>query len=328
MCRYISILLCCLLSLATSYAQDLSSNAQVSLLTCHPGEELYERYGHTAIRICDPEKGIDVVFNYGLFSFDTDHFYYKFVKGETYYQLGLEYTSLFKQAYAREHRTVSEQVLNMSVDEQNRLWQALLHNYEPAHREYLYNFVFDNCATRPYTMIINALTDSVESSYTGHIGCTYREFLTHYTGRGSWADFGINLLFGRRADQPMTSEERLFLPEELMLYIDGARLANGEKLVRRADIAPFAERTTPWYQTSWFTLTILTLLLLLLSVYDRRRGKLSYWVDIILIILYLIVLTIVIFLTFFSIHPLVGFGWRLLIIPSLHVCARIPYIIR
>ena len=61
---------------------------QISLLTCAPGEELYARFGHTALRVVDPANQVDIVFNYGIFDFDTEQFYWKFVKGETWYELG------------------------------------------------------------------------------------------------------------------------------------------------------------------------------------------------------------------------------------------------
>jgi hypothetical protein len=36
----------------------------------------------------------------------------------------------------------------------------------------------------------------------------------------------------------------------------------------------------------------------------------------------------VVFLTFFSCHPLVGFNWRLILIPLIHLCARLVYLLR
>ena len=41
------------------------------VLTCAPGEEIYSLFGHTAIRYEEPARGIDRVYNYGLFSFNT-----------------------------------------------------------------------------------------------------------------------------------------------------------------------------------------------------------------------------------------------------------------
>ena len=320
---------CLLLALSTAMrAQSLSEEAFISLITCTPGEELYALYGHTALRVCDPENRIDVTFNYGIFSFDVDHFYWKFVKGETWYQLGINNTQWFMESYAEEHRPVYEQVLNLSPEQRDRIWQALVENYRPENREYLYNFVFDNCATRPYVLICNALGDTVTSDYTGYTGKTYRRFLRHYTGALSWANAGINLLFGPRADKPMTSEQRLFLPEELMFYLQSARMSDGTPLVGNQAIAPFVMSRTPWYASWPLGLALYFMLVCLISYYDRKRQRWSWWLELAVGIPYVLLIAIVTFLTFFSCHPLVGFGWRLLIIPLTHLCARLIYIVR
>ena len=69
------------------FAFTLSKEAQISLLTCSPGSELYSLFGHTAIRITDPTARFDQVFNYGTFDFNTPHFYLKYAKGLLPYQL-------------------------------------------------------------------------------------------------------------------------------------------------------------------------------------------------------------------------------------------------
>ena len=134
---------------AALHAQTLSDEARISLLTCAPGEELYARFGHTALRVTDPAHHLDAVFNYGVFDFNTDHFYWKFVRGETWYELGASPYRWFMQEYIETKRPVYEQVLNLTAAQRDSLWKALLVNYEPQNRSYLYNFVFDNCATRP-----------------------------------------------------------------------------------------------------------------------------------------------------------------------------------
>lgn len=318
-----------LLALGVSVrAQELGEQSFISLITCTPGEELYARYGHTALRVCDPQMPVDLICNYGIFSFDVDHFYWKFVRGETWYSLGTTGTRWFMLSYAEEHRQVYEQVLNLNLEQRNRIWQALLENYKPENREYLYNFVFDNCATRPYVLIGNALGDTIVSDYTGNTGQTYRRFLRHYTGALSWANAGINLLFGPKADQPMTSEQRLFLPEELMFYLQGARLSDGTPLVSRHHIAPFIIAKTPWYASWPLGLALYFVIVCLISYYDRKRQRWSWWLELAVGIPYVLLIVIVTFLTFFSCHPLVGFGWRLLIIPLTHLCARLIYIVR
>ena len=310
------------------HAQTLSDDARLSLLTCTPGKALYERYGHTALRVYDPINDIDISFNYGLFDFDTEHFYWKFVKGETWYQLGASSTKWFLFDYESQDRPVYEQVLRLTPDQRESVWQALVENYKPENRYYLYNFVFDNCATRPYLLIANALGDTIISDYTGYTGQTYRRFIRHYTGKWSWENAGINLLFGSKADRPMTSDQRLFLPEELMRFMQSAHLADGTPLVSEAYIAAFEPVNTPWYASWPLGLVLFFIIMCLVSLYDRKRNKWSWWVDMIVLIPYVLVLVIVTFLTFFSCHPLVGFGWRLLIIPITHLCARLIYILR
>lgn len=324
-CLYIWIGLLCAM---TAHAKSLSDNAQISLLTCTPGTELYARYGHTAIRVLDAENDIDIAFNYGIFDFNTDHFYWKFVKGETWYELGASPMWWFMREYDETNRPVYEQVLNLTPTQREQVWEALVENYQPQNRKYLYNFVFDNCATRPYLLIAKALGDTIISAYTGNTGTTYRKFIRHYTGALTWSNAGINLLFGSKADQPMTSDERLFLPEELMFFLQQAHLSDGTPLVQEGAIEPFVIASTP-FLTSWplgFALYVLSVFLI--SVYDRKRGRWSWWVELVIGIPYILLLIIVTFLTFFSCHPLVGFGWRLLIIPLTHLCARLVYIVR
>ena len=328
-CKLRTYLLCFLfLCTVGTQAHELSSEARISLLTCAPGEELYTRFGHTAIRVYDPEKDIDVTFNYGIFNFNTEHFYWKFVRGETWYELGVTPTWWFMREYEESHRPVYEQVINFQHYERDSIWNALITNYLPQNRQYLYNFVYDNCATRPYQLLTRTYGDSIYSSYTGYTGQSYRTFIRHYVGAHSWANAGINLLFGPKADKPMSDQERLFLPEELMFYIDKGYLCDATPVTFSDRIAPFVIASTPWYASWELGLVLYVLLVIAISYYDRRRGKWSKWLEISVAIPYGLLILLVTFLTFFSCHPLVGFGWRLLIIPLTHLCARIIYIYR
>ena len=327
-CRRLYLFILCLAAWIGAEARSLSEEARISLLTCTPGEELYARYGHTAIRVQDPQNRLDLVFNYGIFDFNTDHFYWKFVKGETWYELGAITMPWFMLEYEEEHRPVYEQVLNLNPSQREEIWQALVRNYEPENRKYLYNFVFDNCATRPYLLIQKALGDTIRSGYTGNTGTTYRRFIRRYTGSMTWANAGINLLFGPKADKPMNNEQRLFLPEELMLYMAQAHLSDGTPLVSESEIGSFDLPKTPWYASWPCGWAVYFIVVCLISWWDRRRGKRSRWLDIAVGVPYILLLVLVAFLTFFSCHPLVGFGWRLLIIPFTHLCARFIYILR
>ena len=78
----------------------------VSLITCYPGQNIYELYGHTELRVRG--SGYDWVFNYGTFDFRAPNFIYRFVKGETDYMLAGYPSSYMLVGYER--RKVVEQV--------------------------------------------------------------------------------------------------------------------------------------------------------------------------------------------------------------------------
>ena len=326
--KYLLYILLSLLWTGNSFAQTLlSPNAKVHLLTCTPGTEVWTKYGHTGIYVEDPDNQLDIVFNYGNFSFG-ENFYINFIKGDTYYQLGIEPYYYFDAVYKRLGRKTYWQELNLTQEQKQKVFDALVINYRPENRFYHYNFVFDNCATRPYHLLKAALNDTIISSYEGYANQPYRAAISHYTRPHSWVDFGINLIFGKKANVPMNNEQRLFLPEELMFYLSAAHLSDGTPLVVSENIQAFEIEAVPWYADSRIGIAIFALLLMLISWWDRKRNKLSWWVDILFGMVYLILFVLVIFLTYFSSNPLVGFNWRLILLPVIHICARLIYWLR
>src|ERR1035437_506830 len=153
------LIVCILLTYIKLDAQQviIGDSAVISLITCSPGQEVYSKFGHTAIRVKDPSNAIDIVFNFGIFSFETENFYYKFIKGETHYQLGVYETGFFLPEYVDRNSMVWEQILNLTTTEKRNLINNLLTNYEPQNRVYRYNFVFECCSTRPRDKILSSI---------------------------------------------------------------------------------------------------------------------------------------------------------------------------
>ena len=95
---------------------------QVSLLTCGPGPEIYEYYGHSAIRVLRTDTvDFDLVFNYGVFDFNSGNFALRFALGHTDYICAMQQTVDFVEAYRRKGIYIDEQVLNVTQAEANRL---------------------------------------------------------------------------------------------------------------------------------------------------------------------------------------------------------------
>ena len=74
----------CFLTCLTSFSQvrSLSDQAEISVLSIGPGTSLNDAFGHSAFRVKDKGLGIDDVYNYGIYDFNTPNFYLKFAQGK------------------------------------------------------------------------------------------------------------------------------------------------------------------------------------------------------------------------------------------------------
>ena len=206
-------------------AQEFSDSLRISLLTCSPGPDAYERFGHTGLRIQDQRNPqLDVTFHYGVFSFNTPHFVYRFVKGETDYQLGAVYTQSFIEEYRQRGLGMTEQWLRLDSAQAQDMLQRLLINYRPENRTYRYSYFFDNCATRPYRLINASVGNTLRYDTAWVKNITLREMVQEKTHRNNWLDFGIALAVAARADQRAWFEEQMFLPDYLSLAVGNAKI--------------------------------------------------------------------------------------------------------
>ena len=315
--KYLICILLTLLSLNTLYAQ-LSEQSEVWLVSCTPGIPAWAHYGHTAIRIYEPQQPepFDLYFNYGIFDFYQPHFYSKFVKGQTDYMLGVENATSFYSDYELTGRKMYMQKLNLTLEERNRIFTRLAINARPENRSYRYNFVFDNCATRPYEIVRDAIGKPFITPEFDKRTDTFRERISYYSGRNTWGDCGINLAFGRDADKEMKPLERLFLPEELMDYMQEATIIEDDgtirKLVSQSDIQPFIPRDSSWLGSPSFTLILIILLIISITIRDVHRKQISWWLDAILFLIYALLGSILAFLALWSEHPFVSENANLL----------------
>lgn len=219
-----------LLSTALAAAPPLSPQAEISLLTCSTGPELYKVFGHSAIRVRDPLMGIDRVYNYGTFDFNTENFYLKFARGKLNYWLSVSGFQNFLLEYMYYDQTVYENTFNLAGDEKQKLFDFLENNYLPENRFYLYDFFFDNCATRIRDAVYETFDVKITDS-TWYQPVTFREGIENYLYDHPWSHLGIDLGLGAPTDRIMTIDDYMFLPEYLMIGLEGAAISteDGEK---------------------------------------------------------------------------------------------------
>lgn len=322
-----------LLFLLNLHAEELilSDSATISLLTCSPGKEVYAKFGHSGLRINDKVNNKDLVFNYGIFSFETEDFYYKFIKGETDYFLGVHPTDLFLSEYESRNSTVWEQTLNLTPTEKRKIINALLDNYRPENRMYRYNYVFDNCATRPRDKVLNYIDGYVEFQSSNETK-TFRQWIAEYVGTETWLKFGIDIVFGMDADRMAKQYESMFLPEILMNEFEQAKIktvnnSNNRRLVKENNVlvqSKVEEHKAPGiFSNAFISLSALLAIGILLTLYENRIKKHSTFLDSLLLFASGIAGIIVFYLMFVSIHPLVKNNLNLLWLNPLNVIAAV-----
>ncbi|MFH1000942.1 MAG: DUF4105 domain-containing protein [Bacteroidota bacterium] len=224
----IIVFLFAILIFKSGFSLTLSDSSFISILTCSPGSELYSVFGHTAIRVNDPVLGIDIVFNYGTFDFNTPNFYAKFVKGKLNYKLSLSKYEYFIFEYEAEERSVFEQKLNFNKTEKQKLYELLVENYKPENRYYLYDFFYDNCSSRIRDIVENATVAKLNYNYLPKKeNANYRNLLYPYIHPKSWLDLGINLALGLRADKNISVRDYMFLPDYILSIYDSSTINDG-----------------------------------------------------------------------------------------------------
>lgn len=267
-------------------------SAQVSLLTAYPGAEIFQLEGHTALRIID-DFGRDYVVNWGVFDFNSPNFVGRFVAGQTDYLCWPFPTRYFMNDYKREGRMVIEQILDLDSLQTCRLIEAVQENLRPENREYRYNYVLDNCATRPLEMIEAATGRQLLSgSLTDK---TFRSEMQRYHKDFPWYQFGIDLALGRNLDRPIRERQAAFAPVTLMSQLGETdivkeTITHGKQTLRN--------EPTPWYLTP-MAAAVLVFILAIAACYMPRFAR---WFDTVLFTVQFICGCLIAFLIFVSTH--------------------------
>jgi len=265
----------------------LSEQSHVSLITCGPGEQLYEGFGHTAILVYDPQLGLERVYNYGTFDFGQPNFYLNFTRGNLLYMLATTKFGRFVNSYMHHNRSVTEQVLNLSLEQRQAIFDKLEWNALEENKDYLYDYFFDNCSTRPRDVIEGALGGIIvyDTSHVKEPRLTIRELVDSKIKRDiPWGDLGIDICLGARLDQKATAREYTYLPQQLELAFDHASLSTDSgavPLVAKKNLLFEAVPVT--VEKSWFApqpvFVGLLLFLAVIVTFLRMWGFNVRWIE-------------------------------------------------
>lgn len=302
-----------------------TDSARLSLLTCSRGDVIYSLFGHTGIRYEDTAKKIDVVFNYGIFSFGSPNFTYRFAKGVPNFMLGLFDSSSFVTEYLSENRTVWQQTLDLTNDEKKTLITLLQENYQPQNRMYRYNYFFDNCATRPRDLVEKSICGKlIYPSVDGRM--SFRN-IVHESARGhEWDRFGMDLCLGVGADRPISYREEMFAPLYLMDAFARAVIKDEEgrerPLVSKTKeivSQQYVEEEKPFPLTPMRSALLLFICVAVVTIYGLRRRETFWGVDLVLFAAAGLAGCVIAFLSCFSEHPAVSPNYLIFVFHPLHL---------
>ena len=315
-------------------ADSIISNiddVEVSLLTCGPGNEAYSLFGHTAIRISQPSRGMDVVVNYGMFSFKQKYFIPRFVLGLTDYQMGITTFDDFKAEYEYEQRWVFEQTLNLTSKEKSALLQAIDQNYKPENVIYRYNFFYNNCTTKARDIIAANIDGKIKYNSATSEYPSFRELCHSKTSSHRWSQFGNDLLLGIQADLPTNINEQQFLPENLEHDFSNATIGANRKLVSHEEyIIPkdiSASAASDSLPSPRALAIVIAIIIIGVSLIEYFWSKNLWLTDVILMPLVGLA-GMILFVMIFSKHPTVNINFQILILNPIALFMAIPMVMK
>ena len=251
---------------------------------------MYSAFGHSAIRVYDSIHHIDYAYNYGVFDFNQPNFYLNFTRGHLLYKLAVQSFPDFKYTYLYYNRWVHEQVIDLNQDQKQKLFDYLQWNAKPENQSYLYDYFYNNCATKIRDVFAEALGGSIvfDDSF---ITTTYtiRQLTDLYLEQQPWGDLGIDICLGLPMDKKATPYNYMFLPDYIESSFNHASLIieNGtiplvkETIVTNPEVDNVSSGGLPHPR---IVFGVLLGIVSIISVFDFLKRKPSTWLDITLLL--------------------------------------------
>jgi hypothetical protein len=287
---------------------QLSVYSEISIVTAGPGSVLYEAFGHSAIRIKDPVLQLDLIYNYGIFDFNTPDFYTNFTKGNLLYKLARYDFKYFLASYKKDKRWVKQQVLNLNQQQKQAFLIYLENNALPENATYFYDPYFNNCATILRDITSTILKDQVIFSDNNlNKNLSFRQLMDKEIPWNTWGSFGINFILGSKLDTKPDFKQYMYLPDYVYSIFKNSTLFvknQPESLVKREDILlDYKELEQKISIFSPFLIfSIISFIGIFFTYRDYKKKKRTKWLDFTLLFATGTLGIVVIFLWFFSDH--------------------------
>lgn len=261
-----------------------SGTLQVFLVTLGEGKYYWEKFGHNALWFHDPERGVDVAYNWGTFDFAEPGFLGRVLAGNMRYWVDTLPSRLLFDYYRYYDRSITVQRLNLAPEQATRALEFSRWNSRAENKYYQYDYFGDNCSTRVRDVIDLALDGALKrATAPARTGHTYRRESVRLVDDMKLTQFGINAALGQPSDVPLSVWEDMFVPARMRQALaqltvpgpDGApiRVVAEERVLYESQ--SHAERpTTPALVPPYLIVGILIGAAILTAAIlgERRRG--------------------------------------------------------
>lgn len=266
-----------------------------SVLLAEPGDAIYSNAGHVTIRLQCPEHQLDYVFSYE--SENVSKKIISFLAGKLKMGMFAIPTADYLNTYRQEQRGVKEYILNMPIEAKRNLWRVCdNHMLEGANLPY--DYINRGCAYSTLRILQEGL-DTIPIQFgpwpEKFKTMNRRELaamqLVHFPWTTCFMHFVCNGVVNKN---DCSNEEKVVIPLDLIEVLSTAQISGQPALSSPTQLVP----SGPAKQKTWFTPTLLALVLLLLTIVASlfRKDVMDY----VLLALQSILGIITVYLVFFS----------------------------
>ena len=265
---------------AENGAHEDPSQLTIYLITVDVGDNVWDNFGHSALRIVDDLAGSDTIYNWGVFEVRDGPvaFAYDFFIDELEYRLATQGTRREIDNYRAQRRSVWQDEIQLTAAQKQRLLARLNWNRAPENLYYDYDYFFDNCTTRIRDYLDEALDGAFFASVAAQAGSTFRDQVRRHYASVQPISFSLDVIMNSNLDREMTGWESLFLPLNLRASLASMQVAEpltgglqplfGDREILLSYETPAAQRD--FYGVVFFYVLCLCLYLLLMLKRMRR----------------------------------------------------------
>jgi hypothetical protein len=217
-----------------------SAAPRIDLYSMGPGDELFSRFGHSAI--CVENESGTRCYNYGSTTIEPLRLMVGFVRATALFEVTRGSLDRMLEKYAEQDRRVWRQRLPLSDAQADALTRRLAHDAQPENKHYIYDHFVDNCTTRIRDHI-DAVTDGALSRPTRDVPWdrTLRDAVREGLSPDLPVAAGIEMVTGSYIDRVPSRWEAMFLPDVLRDEVERSLGAVAEEVA-----SPTLERTSRW----------------------------------------------------------------------------------